>query len=93
MSDFDRIKHIKAQKDKVKKIRRDIKLGKVKTGKKDKPIEQPIIDPGILRNRLAVEYNRLIRENNPDTKKLREQIRAEIQKIEKSEESKIHVTS
>ena len=40
------------------------------------------INPVVLRNRLASEYNRLIREGNPDTKKLREQIHEQIQKIE-----------
>ena len=90
MSDFDRAKYIKARKDKIRKARENIKLGKVKTGKKNKPIEEPIIDPNILRNQLAVEYNRLIRENNPDTKELREQIRDQIQEIEETES---HVTS
>jgi hypothetical protein len=51
--------------------------------KKQEPVEiQP--NPIIIRNQLAVEYNRLIREGKPETKELREQIHGEIQKLEET---------
>ncbi len=67
---------------------------KDKKEKKDKSeqIEEKI-NPVVLRHQLVVEYNRLIREGNPDTKELREQINVEIQKIESETESESDVTS
>ena len=77
---FDRKAHIKKQKERIKKIRSERKSYKRK-GKKI-PV---LIDSFALRHKLVVEYNRLIREGNPDTKKLREQIHDQIQKIESEE--------
>ncbi len=81
MSDqFDRKEHIRKHKERIKKEKTERKSHK-------KPVEKKPnkIDPLVLRHQLVVEYNRLIREGNPDTKKLREQIHAEIQKIENKE--------
>ncbi len=70
------------------------KLVPIKKRKKEKVLPQKeVINPVALRHQLVVEYNRLIREGNPDTKKLREQINDEIQKIESETESESDVTS
>ena len=87
MSDFDRFKHVKKHRDRIKKIRQDIKDGKMPKGrnkKEEKSIEEIIQNPAAIRNQLAEEYNHLIRESNPDTKELREQIHDQIQKLEAS---------
>ena len=78
------IKDVKEGKVKRHKVVKYGKLEPIKRNKKDKITQQEIekIDPIALRNQLVVEYNRLIREGNPDTKKLREQIHEQIQKIE-----------
>ena len=83
MSDFDRHEHIAKQKNKISKIRKDIKSGKMKTGRKgESVVEKPDQNVHALRNELAQEYNRLIREGDPETKELREQIHEQIQKLE-----------
>ncbi len=80
------------------KARRDATLKKSKEArlkKKQKGVKQDIekISPLVLRHKLVVEYNRLIREGNPDTKELREQINDQIQKIESEAENEGDVTS
>jgi len=93
--------HVAVHKQHIKDIRKKkierhkiVKYGKLKPIKKKegKSAQQEVLqlDPILLRNQLASEYNRLIRENNPDTKELREQIHAQIQKIEETES---HVTN
>ena len=66
-----------------------VRYGKLEKIKEKASVETIIaekkINPDILRNQLVVEYNRLIREGNPKTKKLREQIHDQIQEIEKAE--------
>ena len=89
MSDFDRHEHIKKHKDRIKKIRQDIKDGKMPKGrnkKEEKSVEEINQSPVAIRNVLAEEYNRLIREGNPDTKELREQIHDQIKRLEKTNE-------
>ncbi len=85
---FDRKAHVKKHKERVKKERSERKSYKRK-GEKI-PV---LIDPSVLRHKLVVLYNRLIREGNPDTKELREQINDQIQKIESETESESDVTS
>ena len=86
--------HVSVHKQHIKDVRdgkierhKVVKYGKlepIKEKKKSKTTQQEVekIDPIALRNQLVVEYNRLIREGNPDTKKLRKQIHEQIQKIE-----------
>ena len=79
--------HIKDVRDGKIERHKVVKYGKLEPIKKKKITKQEIkkINPIVLRNKLVVEYNRLIREGNPDTKKLREQIHDQIQKIESEE--------
>ena len=86
---FDRKKHIKKHKDRIKKVKKDIKSGKMPKGRKKEESAEPIEirqDPIAIRNQLAEEYNRLIREGDPETKELREQIHDQIQKLENAVE-------
>ncbi len=85
---FDRKAHVKKHKERVKKERFERKSYKRKGEK-----ILVLIDSSVLRHKLVVEYNRLIREGNPDTKELREQINEQIQKIESEAESEGDVTS
>lgn len=86
-NEFDRKKHIQKHKDKRNKIKSDIKSGKMKSGKRKSTVDEDTQDPQIIRNQLAEEYNRLIREGDPETKELREQIYDQIQKFENAIES------
>ncbi len=87
--------HIKDVRDGKIERHKITKYGKLEPIKKKTITQQEIkkINPIALRNKLVVEYNRLIREGNPDTKELREQINDQIQKIESETESESDVTS
>lgn len=81
--------HIKDVRDGKIERHKVVKYGNLeplKRKKKDESIQQEVlqVDPILLRNQLAVEYNRLIREGNPETKELREQIHGQIQKLEET---------
>lgn len=87
--------HVKDVRDGKMKRHKVVKYGKlepIKEKKKDKITQREIekINPVILRNQLAQEYNRLIREGDPSTLELRERIHAQIQEIEEAES---HVAS
>lgn len=76
----------KEHKERVEKLRKDIRNGKLPHKKRENiPDEVIQISPIAIRNQLAEEYNRLIREGDPETKELREQIHDQIQKLEKTD--------
>lgn len=87
MTEYNQKDHIQQQKDRTRKIKDNIKAGKMPKGKKKEKQEPDKIiqSPAAIRNELAQEYNRLIREGDPETKELREQIHDQIQKLEKTD--------
>ena len=87
MKNSDTLKRIKKHKERIKKIKADVKAGKMPKGRKKEKKEPVEIqqNPIAIRNQLAEEYNRLVREGDPETKELREQIHDQIQKLEKTD--------
>ena len=76
---------VRKKKTKTHKVERHGEIIRIREDPVRVEIAEEMISPQSLRNLLVVEYNRLIREGNPKTKKLREQIHEQIQRIEKAE--------
>ena len=83
---INRIIRLHIRMSKAKKKRNDhiqhIKDKKISVHKERKDVEEIQINPAVVRNELVYKYNQLVREGNPATKELREQIREQINEIE-----------